>query len=160
MNITFDELSPDARVWIFQADRKLETSEQQVIDDETALFVRDWKAHGKPLKAASRLYYDQFLVIALDEKEQEATGCAIDTSVAFIRELEKALQVNFFDRSKVAIMRNDEVMLENLKEIKDKVDKGHITEDTPVFNNLVDKKKDLDNQWVVPAKKSWLNRYF
>lgn len=160
MNITFDELSPDARLWIFQADRKLETSEQQVVEDETAIFVRDWKAHGKPLKAATRLFYDQFLVIALDEKEQEATGCAIDTSVAFIRELENALQVNFFDRSKVALLHNDEVRLENMQDIKKKVEEGHITEDTLTFNNLVEKKKDLDDNWVVPAKKSWLNRYF
>ncbi|MGB3183275.1 MAG: hypothetical protein WBB45_17915 [Cyclobacteriaceae bacterium] len=160
MNITFDSLSPDARLWIFQADRRLETSEQQVIEDETAIFIKDWKAHGKPLKAASRLFYDQFLVIALDEKEQEATGCAIDTSVAFIKELENALQVNFFDRSKVALLRNDEVTLENLKDIKNRVNDGHITEDTMTFNNMVEKKKDLDENWVVPAKKSWLNRYF
>lgn len=160
MNITFDSLSPDARLWIFQADRKLETSEQQVIEDETAIFVRDWKAHGKPLKAASRLFYDQFLVIALDENEQEATGCAIDTSVAFIKELENALQVNFFDRSKVALLHNDKVTLENINNIKNKVNEGHITEDTLTFNNLVEKKKDLDENWVVPAKKSWLNRYF
>ncbi|MGB5928580.1 MAG: hypothetical protein WBH03_10410 [Cyclobacteriaceae bacterium] len=160
MNITFDSLSPDARLWIFQADRRLETSEQQVIEDETAIFIKDWKAHGKPLKAASRLFYDQFLVIAVDEKEQEATGCAIDTSVAFIKELENALQVNFFDRSKVALLRNDEVTLENLKDIKNRVNDGHITEDTMTFNNMVEKKKDLDENWVVPAKKSWLNRYF
>ena len=36
------------------------------------------------------------------------------------------------------------------------LEKGFIETDTLLFNNLVDTKEKLENEWLVPLNKSWL----
>jgi hypothetical protein len=36
------------------------------------------------------------------------------------------------------------------------IDKGYINENTPVFNNIVTTRKELEDNWLVPMKESWL----
>ena len=49
-------------------------------------FVGGWKARAQ-LAAAYRIIADQFLIIAVDESLQQATGCSIDKSVHLLKSL-------------------------------------------------------------------------
>lgn len=160
MYISFDELSPQARVWIYQSDRKLDEADISLIEEAAPAFLKSWATHGKPLKSSYRIFHQQFLVLAVEEAVQAASGCSIDSSVAFVRALEKELEVSFTDRSKVAFVLDGNVYLEALPALKSSIEKGRITADTQTFNNLVSNKQELEEKWLLPAGETWLKRYF
>lgn len=160
MLIPFDQMPKTARIWIYQADRSLTEAQQKAITQTTSQFVDQWAAHGNPLKSAFQLLYDQFLVIAVDESYNEASGCSIDASVGLVKHLEKELEVSFFDRTQVAFLVENQVFSRSMKDIKELVTTGEVSEDTLTFNNLVANVGQLDNEWLVPAGNSWLKRYF
>lgn len=160
MQVSFEKISENARLWIYQSDRKLTPAEIELLNRELSDFIAKWAAHGADLQASHTIMHSQFVVIAVDEAANMATGCSIDSSVHKMQELSKKLGVDFFDRTKIAFILNDEIFLESLSNLKSKVDEGIIKEDTPVFNNLVKNKKELETSWVVPAKQSWMSRYF
>lgn len=160
MYISFDELSPQARVWIYQSDRRLNEADISLIEEAAPVFLEKWATHGKPLRSSYRIFHHQFLVIAVEEAVQAASGCSIDSSVAFVQALEKELDVSFTDRSKVAFVLNGDVYLEALPALKSSIEAGKITAETQTFNNLVSNKQELDERWLLPARETWLKRYF
>jgi len=99
-------------------------------------------------------------VLAVDEYFSSVSGCSIDSSVHFVQELESELDINFFDKSKVAFLHQDQVLLESLPNLKQRIEEGEIKENTLTFNNLITNKKELEESWTVPVKDSWLNKYF
>ncbi|CAN5207250.1 hypothetical protein BH23BAC1_BH23BAC1_08120 [soil metagenome] len=160
MFIPFEEIPPASRIWIYQADRKLSKAEVEEINKRATNFLKEWAAHGNQLACSAKIFHDQFLIITVNEDFNLPSGCSIDSSISFIRTLESDFILSFLDRSKVAFIINDQVYLESVPNLKKKISEGFIKEDTPVFNNLINKKIELENKWIVPAKNSWLNKYF
>ena len=74
--VSFDELPPDARVWIFGAERPLVETERARVLDEVDAFIGQWAAHDVPLTTARDLRYDQFIFVAVDERAAGASGCS------------------------------------------------------------------------------------
>src|SRR5699024_5816445 len=152
MHIDFDKMPDNARLWIYQADRQLTQSEEAYIQKETASFLEEWAAHGAGLNSSYKIFYDQFLVIAVDEAMVKASGCSIDKQVQFVQALGKSLLINFMDRSKIAFLVDHDptqkkVLLTSLNEIKHNVVEGNIQTDTLTFNNLIDTKAQLKENW-------------
>lgn len=156
----FKSMPDDARLWVYQASRTLSSEETEQLKSTTNSFLGNWEAHGKPLKAAFELRYDQFLVLTVDESYNGATGCSIDSSVVLIRELEKMLAVSFLDRSKIAFMHGESVQTSPMTELRGKVSAGDLSQETLVFNNAVSNMGEYRTTWMVPASASWLKRYF
>ena len=159
MYVVFDEISDQARIWIYQADRKLKASEQQLIQEAGQQFLSTWGAHGHDLRASIAVKLDHFVIIAVDNAVQLPTGCSIDQSVHFITALGQKLGIDFFNRTRVSVWENNSVLLKDLKQIKQEVSEGTFSKETPVFNNLVSVKADLVH-WKTPAIDSWLGRFF
>jgi hypothetical protein len=160
MYIPFDQLPPHARLWIYQADRPFTQAEQVEIKPLLERFVTEWSSHGKGLQASAELLYDQFIVLANNESETSASGCSIDASVRFVRELEQRYHVSFFDRSQLAFLKEDRVQLVNMNELKNKVTEGEISKDSLYFDILINNYQDLKSDWPKLAGDSWLSRYF
>jgi len=160
MVISFEELGPESKVWIYQSDKLLSDKDQKYILVNTERFLREWTAHGNNLKAGVQILHSRFVVIGVDEAYNEASGCSIDKSVGFIRELGKSLNIDFLDRSKVALYQEGEVVFIPFTEIKNLAAAGQITADTKVFNHAVVTKKELQSSWLLPAAQSWIKRHF
>jgi len=160
MLVSFEELPENARLWVYQANRKLSEEEQLDLQAEINNFIKVWTAHGQDLGSASKIIHDQFLVIGVDEDINQASGCSIDASVHFIQEMEKKFSLSFTDRSKVAFLNRNGVFLEEFTKVRDLVDSGVIGENTITFNNTVSSKGDFDRNWKVEVKNSWLKKYF
>jgi hypothetical protein len=160
MYTNFEELSKQSRLWVYQSERPFSAEEEAFILQNGKAFVESWTAHNKALNASIQVKYNQFIVLAVDETSAAATGCSIDKSVHFIKALENELKINLLDKSKVAFLRNDEVFLENLVSIKSKVQADEISADLLTFNNMVANKEDFDTNWLIPAQKSWMGRFF
>ena len=159
MWIPFDELPTHARVWIYQANRPLSAAEKQTTQDYLETRIRFWDSHGNPVIGSSRLLHNRFVVIAADQARQAPSGCSIDQSVGWLRELGNALDVDFFDRS-VTFLREGQVESVPLNTLKKHVEIGTIDPQTVVFNNAIGSKAQLDTAWQTAAKNSWLVRYF
>lgn len=160
MFLPFDQLPKSARVWIYQSSRDLTDSEIESITEELTSFCNGWVAHGAGLKSSFQILYNRFIVIAVDEGYNMATGCSIDSSVNQIKLLENKYGLNFMDRTQIAFLIDNELYIESLSAIKNKVNEGVISSDTKTFNNLVETVGDFDAEWMIPASNSWLKRYF
>ena len=78
MFVPFETLPIHTRVWVYQANRKISSSEKNIISTVLTSFTQEWQVHGQPMKASFHLYYDQFIVLAADEGFNAASGCSID----------------------------------------------------------------------------------
>lgn len=164
MFIPFDQLPSHARVWVYQSNRRLSDDEVRFIEQEGATFSDQWAAHGQALHASVIVQHNHFLIVAVDERELGASGCAIDSSVGFVRSVADALRkagapVEFFDRTLVAFWKDDSVALVPLREAKEQIAAGEISADAYLFNNVIATKTALEDAWKVPVRISWLARY-
>jgi len=160
MYVAFEKMPPHARIWIYQADRKINPLEAQKIEELGKTFIHQWTAHGQGLRGSAKLFHHQFLILTIDEHHQQASGCSIDGSVHFVQHLENTFGLNFLDRTKIAFLINNEIYLESLSKIKSQSTSHKISQETIMFNNLVKSKEEFEKNWQIPLKKSWINKYF
>ncbi len=156
----FNEMSPNSRVWIYQATGPFTEASKRLLTEKMNPFLSQWESHGNPLKASWKLFYDLFLVVAVDETYHAASGCSIDKSVNFIKQLEDELGADLLGKTAIAVLEKTSIATFGLKDLKKSVEEGKITPDSIIFNNLVPTLGELDRCWKQPAKESWLSRYF
>ena len=153
-----DSFSPDSRVWIYQASRLFTISEAFEIEKMLNDFSSQWKSHGTPVKGAGHLFFGQFIILMADEKATGVSGCSTDSSVRLIKDMEQMFGVNMFERTTLAFVIKDKVQLLPLSQLQYAYDNQFISADTLYFNNLVQTKDELEKNWIVPVKDSWLAR--
>ncbi|MBA3706175.1 MAG: ABC transporter ATPase [Bacteroidetes bacterium] len=147
-----------ARVWVYQSNRLLTDAEISAIKKAGIGFIADWAAHGASLKASFDALYNRFIVIAVDEQQALASGCSIDKSVKFIKDLEQQFDLNLFDRLQVAYRKGNEIVVCHLSEFEKLAQQGIVNESTIVFNNMVTTKATFDKDWEIPLSGSWQKR--
>ncbi|HEA30291.1 MAG TPA: ABC transporter ATPase [Leeuwenhoekiella sp.] len=160
MLIPFNELPDDARIWIYQSNRKFTDEEIPQLQDKLDNFLKEWTAHGANLQAGSEIKHQFFIVIGLDQSKNSASGCSIDAQVRFIQQLEKELEVELLDKMNVTYIQNDRVHHKPLLDFKKMVKDGAVGKSTIVFNNLINIKEEYQDHWQVPAIESWHSRFF
>lgn len=160
MYIPFENLPDDARIWIYQSNRKFTDEEFAQIDSAVSEFVENWAAHGTGLEASYQLKYNRFIILAVDQEIQSATGCSIDDSVRFIQSLEKQYDVDLLDKMNVTFRNGEHIAHKPLAEFKKMAKEKAVSGNTIVFNNLVNTVGEWNDFWEVPANESWHSRFF
>jgi chemotaxis regulatin CheY-phosphate phosphatase CheZ len=160
MYIPFEELADDSRIWIYQSNRKLSEVEVEEITKDLTAFVANWEAHGTSLSASFLLKYNRFIILAVDQEIQQATGCSIDKSVELIQNIEKKYSIDLLDKMNVTFKQGEFIAHKTLLDFKKMVKDKSVTENTIVFNNLINTKIELEYDWEVPAIDSWHSRFF
>lgn len=159
MYLPFEQLSPKARVWVYQTSEKLTSEEKDRLTNEMERFCDQWAAHGNPLKSSFSILNDHFLVVVADEKYNQASGCSIDSSVKTLKAITQQIDKDFFDRLQVAFLLNDEVRFYPVNDLRNLFQSGLIKAGDLTFNTLINSKDELDTNWLVPVEKSWLAKY-
>lgn len=157
--MSFEIFPPDARVWIYQADRLFTELEVSQLKEKLAQFTEQWVSHNRQLRAAGDVLHDRFVVLMVDESQAGASGCSIDKSVYFLQHLEQAFGVRLFDRLNFAWLENSEVKTAPSEAFPDLYTAGAIGPETLVFDNLVKTKGELEEKWLKPLNQSWHKRY-
>lgn len=147
---------PSSKVWIYQSSRLFTMSEALELEDLLTEFARQWKSHGTPVKGSAHLFFGQFVVLVADETATGVSGCSTDSSVRVIKGIEQQFGVNMFDRTTLAFVINDKIQLLPLSQLQYALDNAFVNADTLYFNNLVQTKAELENNWIIPLKNSWL----
>lgn len=155
----FVGFSDDSPIWIYQADRMLSDFEANEIGVEIEKFANQWVTHGTKLKAKA-VVVDQLFLIFMVDSALQPSGCSKDSKVHLIKELEQSYSVNFMNRMRFAYLDSaNQIKLADVGDLSTLVSSNEFTPDTLVFNNLVATKKDLENNWKIPAKSSWHNNF-
>jgi hypothetical protein len=151
MYIDFDKISQNARIWVYQTNRQLTDNEALTIEKFLKPAVNQWAAHGASLLASAKILHNRFVLIALDEIQNEASGCSIDASTRWFKELGEALNVDFFDRSQ-AYFEGDEIKTFSVFQAKKAVESGLVSPETIIFNNnTLATLSDLSHKWKIKA---------
>lgn len=159
MLVDFNTLPNDSRVWIYQANRSFTEEELSEIRVKLDAFIENWTAHGGDLEAGYDIVYKRFIVIGLNQNSNKATGCSIDASVHFIQQLEQEYKVDLMDKMNVSYKQGEFIAYKPLLEFKTMAKNRAISENTIVFNNLVNTIGEFKEFWEVPAKESWHSRF-
>ena len=149
----FDEAS---RVWIYQSSRLFTIPEVFQIEDMLNAFTDSWNSHGTPVKGFADLFFGQFIILMADERASMVSGCSTDSSVRLMKEMENRFGVQLFDRQLLAFSINDQVQLLPLSQFASGFTHGLIQPETLYFNNTVLTKSELETNWIIPVKDSWL----
>ena len=160
MNIEYKHLLPEefaaeSRVWVYQSSRLFMLSEALDIEDLINNFTAEWRSHGAEVSAYGNLFFGQFLVLMADERQAQVSGCSTDSSVRFVKDLGERFKVDFFNRTNLAFLVKDRIQTLPMNQVQYAIDNGFITPDTLYFNNLVQTKAELENNWIIPVKNSW-----
>lgn len=159
MFVDFAEMDAGSRLWVYQTNRDLSDEECQELFKAAQKFADSWLSHGQTVKASALVIYNRFLVLLADEQTAQVSGCSIDSSVAFVREMETKLGLDFFDRRKVVFVQDEQSNVTNCLDFGDLAEwkaQGKISDNSLIFNNLVNSKKAFEDNWKQKVSESWL----
>lgn len=146
----------NSRVWVYQSSRPMSEKEELEINEQLQQFYMQWQAHGAPVKGWAKLLFRRFIVMIADETDVTVSGCSTDSSVRIIKSIERQYEVNMFDRLSITFLVKDQPEVLPLGQVQYAIDKGYINANTLLFNNLVETKQELLENWLQPLGNSWL----
>lgn len=159
--ILFDQLPPDARLWIFAAERPLTAAESARVLEETDSFISQWTAHGVPLTAGRDLRHNQFILVGVDERAAGVSGCSIDALVRRMQQLESVLGLELVNNTPVLYREGDAIERVSRDRFAELAASGTVGPSTRVFDNTLSRVGDLlAGKWEVKAADAWHARAF
>ena len=161
MNLSFKNILPQdfsdtSRVWIYQSDRPFTSDEVLHIQKMLADFVLNWKSHGVPVKGYANVFFDQFIILMADEAATGVSGCSIDSSVHVLQEIGQQYNTDLFNWQSLGFVINNHVKIISRQQFDKALESNHITAETLFFNNVVTTKKEVEENWIIPVRESWL----
>lgn len=154
------DFHPSSRVWIYQSNRPFSEKEKLEINEQLHQFTAQWQAHGAPVKGWGQLLFDQVIVLIADESNVAVSGCSTDSSVRIIKSIERQYSVNLFDRLLLGFLVKDKLQLLPMQQVPYALEKGFIDENTLYLNNTVLTKGEMETNWLLPLRESWLAKKF
>lgn len=143
----FPTYPESSQVWIYSANRFFTEQEKGLIQQAMNEFTSDWAAHGSELRATSAILFNNFIVIVADENVAKASGCSIDSSVRFIKEIGSKLKIDFFNRLFMLIEKEGEIKRVHFSDLSNYPDWN-------IFNPLVKTLGEMRSNWVIPVNES------
>ncbi len=147
-NKLIENFSPSSRVWYYLADRTFDGTESDYIQNRLDEFVTIyWKSHGAKLSATGILLHYQLIALSVDDSSLGASGCSIDSSVKFIKELGAELKIDFFNRMYVLVSNGDETLRVHISDLSNYKDWNMIN---PIVTNV----QDIQDNGVILVSES------
>ncbi len=159
MFVDFKKLPETSKIWIYQSDRKFYTDEIEGLKTKVEGFLSSWNDNGIDIIASYQFRYNRFIIFAVDETIDPITVNAIDDSVRFILQLQSEYKIELLDKLNVCFKQGEFVQYKDLKAFKKLLKSKSVSEKTIVFNNLINTKLELEDQWEIPLAESWHNRF-
>ncbi|MEY3237864.1 MAG: hypothetical protein RI883_1965, partial [Bacteroidota bacterium] len=104
----FDTFPENSQVWIYASTRFFTYEEEMFIANNLNHFISQWATHGTGLFAEGKILHHSFIVIVADENKVKSSGCSIDSSVRFIKDLGRELNIDFFNRMSILLKKEEE----------------------------------------------------
>ena len=154
MLVDFNNLNDESRIWIYPSEIMFNDEQRIFILNKISFFLQNWNAHQLPLKAGVKILENHFIVIALDESINVASGCSIDALQHTIQSIEKQLSITLMNRLNIFCVVNDIIKCIPIEKLsKD-------TDEKILFYDLTISKKGELLTYLKPMKQGWVNKFF
>ncbi len=157
----FRKLPDESRVWVHGFRDPLPTMTQGLIHSRLSEFLRSWQSHGNPVKAASIIDSDRFLITAAYCSEG-ISGCSMDSYARTLGSLRDEHGLNALETNLVFYRRpQGEIAAVEHLDFFSLVKQGEVSEETIVFDTLVQELGELRrNGFLKALKDSWHARTY
>ncbi len=160
MRVAFESLPDSAKVWVYQSSAKLSNDQQAVVHQFADAFLGQWESHGIQVQGSIDLLNDLFIRVAAFTDEPSMCGRAQDAQVRLMKELESELNVELTNRMLLTFQLAGNNHVVHMNDVPELIAAGDIDRNTPFFNNLIQSKKEFQEEWNTVASDSWIERYF
>ena len=158
--VPFEALPDSARVWIFASDQALGGHAANSLLESVDGFLDQWRAHGVPLRCARDWRDDRFLAVGVDVTAENASGCSIDGLFRTLQQLEREIGSRLVGGGRVFYRGSAEVETTSRQEFIERVKRGAVTRDTPVFDTALTAAADWRTKFERPASETWTSGFF
>ena len=152
-----NNLSDEARLWIFVFKKKLLTTQKKLVESKLLEFIQNWNSHGAKINGGFFIIYDQIVLLVAKEIP---SGCSIDSSVKIFKEIYNQFDLNAIDKSLICFKNSyDQVLCYNRADFISRF-KNHqvLLKDITILNTKISLVKDIkSNSLWQPLEKSWAN---
>lgn len=159
MLVDFDKLPDNSKIWIYQSSRKFFPKELPQIIQKIEGFLTSWNTNGNEIIASYQLKYNRFIIVAVDQTLDGLSVDAIDDSVKFILQLQAEYNIELLDKMNVCFKQGEYVQYKDLIAFRKLLKNKAVNSKTIVFNNLINIKEELEDNWEIPITESWHNRF-
>jgi len=149
MLVDFNTTADNSRIWIYGAEEKLTDKQEVYILKSISDHLQNWESHKVPLTAGVSILENHFIVVALDETKNGASGCSIDTLQNKIQELEKELSISLINRLNIFCRINDEIQCVPSFKLEE------IAKANTLFYDLTIQNKSELNSYLKPISEGW-----
>ena len=134
----FPSMPPDARLWVYAADRPMTADEARALTGDLSGFAEDWTSHGRPVRGAVDVADGRFLLVAATLTGGDVSGCGIDASVRAVEEAGRRLGLAWLPALRV-FYRNEDGAVESCSrtDFRRRAETGGVTTATPIFDPTV-----------------------
>ena len=149
MLVDFNTTDEQSRIWIYAAEQKLTNEQEDHLLKSISNHLNNWEAHKIPLTAGVTILEHHFIVVALDDSKNGASGCSIDTLQNTIQDLEKELSISLLNRLNIFCKIEGTIKcIPNTKLAE------HANKKTLFYDLTIQKKGELSN-WLKPIEEGW-----
>ena len=149
MLVDFNTIDDQSRIWIYAAEHKLTNEQENHILKVISDHLNNWEAHKIPLTAGVTILESHFIVVALDDSQNGASGCSIDILQNKIQEIEKELSLSLLNRLNIFCKIEGAIKcILNTKLAE------HANKKTLFYDLTIQKKSELSN-WLRPIEEGW-----
>jgi len=149
MLVEFDILPNESRLWIYASEHRLTDKQQDYILKSIYDHLRGWKAHNVPLAAGVKIIENHFIIVALDESKNGASGCSIDTLQNKIQQIENKLSISLLNRLNIFCIVDDAIVCIPSIDLKNNVHK-----DTLFYDLTIESKSQIYS-FLKPISDGW-----
>ena len=149
----YNTMPDDARIWIYASEKSFTKDQEIYIIKTISNHLQNWEAHKLPLTAAVTILERHFIVVALDESKNRASGCSIDILQKTIQDLEKELSIDLMNRLSVFCKIGQVIQCIPSHKLRDVVQL-----DTLFFDLTIQKKSEIA-MYLKPIRDGWCNRF-
>lgn len=154
--VPFASLPDDARLWVFGARAALDDVDERRLLTAVDRYLETWKAHGAPLSCARESRDEFFLVVAVDERASEASGCSIDGLYRVLQEVEGGIGTSLVAGGLVYFRApGGLVCCVPRDEFEGMARRGEVDGETLVFDATVTTAGDYRARFERRARESW-----
>lgn len=155
MLVSFEELEPESKVFIFPGSRKFFPAELPVIEQELSKFCEETEG----VEMSFKLEYQRFVVFIVSEKTPLNLE-GHNLLVAFVQGLEKRFDLVLLDKVNVCFKQGQYVQMKEIPDFKILIKNRGVSKKTIVFDHMINTKYEYEESWEIPAGESWLSHYF
>jgi archaellum biogenesis ATPase FlaH len=159
MVTAFELIPEEAKIWVFPSSRKFYPQEIETISTTIEEFLNQWQNKNLAITCSFVIKYDRFIIITANDTFEALSLEAHDALTALILKIEHQYDVLLMDKINVCYKQGEFVQYKDLIAFKKLIKAKAVSEKTIVFNNMITVKEELEYNWEVNIKDSWLGRF-